>query len=241
MPFGTDPFNRPIFDFIQDDTTKNESGAGFAHTLWHLTDKLNLAAGFRYTKQDKSYLFYRLNVDGLTPFQPLSDPANPLNGRVGQLEGSHNDYRLNVDYQWTDDLMTYVQYSTGFKGAASRRGRTFRSRSWASVRKSSMRTRSGWKSRVFSRKLQLNGAVFYNDYKGYQATPNQCVDESGQILPLPFGTPGLCGQYLNVADANRAQAPSSKCRRTPSSAWRSTRRTATSTSSSRRRRSRRPR
>jgi iron complex outermembrane receptor protein len=28
------------------------------------------------------------------------------------------------------------------------------------------------------------------------------VDETGAILPLPFGTPGLCGQYLNVADAD---------------------------------------
>jgi iron complex outermembrane receptor protein len=28
------------------------------------------------------------------------------------------------------------------------------------------------------------------------------VDEDGEILPLPFGQPGLCGQYLNVADAD---------------------------------------
>jgi iron complex outermembrane receptor protein len=27
------------------------------------------------------------------------------------------------------------------------------------------------------------------------------VDENGDILPLPYGTPNLCGQYLNVADA----------------------------------------
>lgn len=59
----------------------------------------------------------------------------------------------------------------------------------------------GFKTRWFQQRFQANGAIFYNDYLGYQATPTQCVDENGAILPLPFGTPGLCGQYLNVADA----------------------------------------
>jgi len=39
------------------------------------------------------------------------------------------------------------------------------------------------------------------DFLGYQGTPNVCVDASGNALPLPAGTPGLCGQYLNVGDA----------------------------------------
>jgi iron complex outermembrane receptor protein len=40
------------------------------------------------------------------------------------------------------------------------------------------------------------------DYKGYQGIPNVCVGDDG--LPLPIdagGVPGLCGQYLNLADA----------------------------------------
>jgi iron complex outermembrane receptor protein len=201
IPFGTDPFNRPIFDFIQNDTTKNQFKAGFAHTIWHLTDKLNLAAGIRYTKQDKSYEFFRLNIDGMTAFQPLSDPANPLNGRVGRYDGSHTDYRLNLDYQWTEDFMTYVQYSTGFKGGGISPRPYFPQQILGFGPEELDAYEFGWKSRFFDRKVQANGAVFYNDYKGYQATPTQCVDASGNILPLPYGTPGLCGQYLNVADA----------------------------------------
>ncbi|MEJ1965326.1 MAG: TonB-dependent receptor [Gammaproteobacteria bacterium] len=201
VPFGTDPFGHPIFDFIQNDTTKNTFKAGFVHTLWHLTDKLNVAAGFRYTKQDKTYEFFRLNVDGVNPFQPLSDPANPLNGRIGRFDGSHNDYRLNVDYEWTEDFMTYVQFSTGFKGGGISPRPYFPQQILGFGPEVLDAYELGWKSRFFSRRLQANGAVFYNDYKGYQATPNQCVDSSGNILPLPYGTPGLCGQYLNVADA----------------------------------------
>lgn len=201
VPFGTDPFNRPIFDFIQNDTTKNEFKAAFVHTIWHLTDKLNVAAGIRRTKQDKSYQFFRLNVDGVNPFQPLSDPANPLNGRIGRFDGSHTDYRFNVDYQWTQDFMTYVQYSTGFKGGGISPRPYFPEQILGFGPEELEAYEFGWKSRFFDRRVQANGAVFYNDYKGYQATPTQCVDENGNILPLPFGTPGLCGQYLNVADA----------------------------------------
>jgi iron complex outermembrane receptor protein len=201
IPFGTDPFNTPIFDFIQSDTTNNKFTGYFLHTLWHVTDKLNISAGVRRTKQDKDYTFQRLNIDGINPFQPLSDPANPLNGRVGRFEGSHTDYRLNIDYQWTDQLMTYVQYATGFKGGGISPRPYFPEQVRGFGPEELEAYEFGFKTRWFSQRLQANGAIFYNDYLGYQATPNQCVGDDGNILPPPFGLSGLCGQYLNVADA----------------------------------------
>jgi len=201
VPQGPDPANHPIFDFIQRDTTNNETRAAFFHSIWHLTDRMNFAAGVRYTKQDKDYTFYRFNIDGVNPYQPLSDPANPLNGRVGRFEGSHVDYRANLDYQWTPDVMTYIQFSTGFKGGGISPRPYFPEQILGFGPEELEAYEFGFKTRWFQRRLQLNGAVFYNDYLNYQATPTQCVDENGEILPPPYGTPNLCGQYLNVADA----------------------------------------
>jgi iron complex outermembrane receptor protein len=201
IPQGPDPANFPIFDFIQKDTTNNETQAVFAHSIWHLTDKLNLSAGVRYTKQDKDYTFYRFNVDGVTPYQPLSNPANPLNGRTGRFVGSHTDYRVNIDYQWTPDVMTYIQFATGFKGGGISPRPYFPEQIRGFGPEELEAYEFGFKTRWFNRRLQANGAVFYNDYLGYQAMPTQCVDENGQILPGAPGTENLCGQYLNVADA----------------------------------------
>ena len=77
---------------------------------------VGLNAGIRYTKEDKSSTFERLNIDGVTPYLPLSNPANPLNGKEGVFDGAHVDYRVDLDYQWTPSLMSYVEWSTGFKG-----------------------------------------------------------------------------------------------------------------------------
>ncbi len=40
----------------------------------------------------------------------------PLNGTVSKYSGDRFDYRANVQYAFTDDVMAYVQYSTGYKG-----------------------------------------------------------------------------------------------------------------------------
>ncbi len=198
--FGPDPMNFPIFDFIQTDTTKNTFKGAFLHTLWHFTDQFSASAGIRYTDQDKDYTYYRFNVDGVNPFQPLSDPANPLNGRTGNFSGSHTDYRVSLDYKWTDDVMTYLSFATGFKGG----GVTPRPYVPEQVRGFGPEELEAWefglKSRLFDRRLQANLALFYNDYIGYQGMASNCVDENGQLLPEgPQRSP--CGQYLNVADA----------------------------------------
>src|SRR5690606_21797259 len=176
--FGTDPYNFPIFDFIQTDTTENTFKGVFLHTLWHFTDQLSATAGLRYTDQNKDYTYYRFNVDGVNPYQPLSDPANPLNGTTGNFNGSHTDYRLSVDYQWNDDLMTYLSFSTGYKAG----GVTPRPYVPQQVRGFGPEELEAWefglKSRLFDRRLQANVALFYNDYIGYQAMASTCVDEA---------------------------------------------------------------
>lgn len=198
VPFGPD-LSKPVFDFLQNDTTENSYWAVFAHGIWNLTDRLTLATGVRYTDQDKDYTFNRLNVDGRTAFLPLSNPENPLNGTVGSFSGDNIDYRLNLSWQATSDLMLYFEHATGFKGG----GISPRPYFPEQVRGFDVETLDayefGWKGRFLNGALQANGAVFYNDYKDYQQMPVQCVDAAGKVLPAPFDEP--CGQYANVADA----------------------------------------
>ena len=39
-----------------------------------------------------------------------------LDGLSGTYKGERIDYRLGVSYRWNEDLMTYAQVSTGYKG-----------------------------------------------------------------------------------------------------------------------------
>ena len=192
-------FTQPIFDFIQNDPTVNKWYAGFAHAVWHVTDKLDLTGGIRYTEQDKSYTFYRYNIDGTSPFLPLSDPANPLNGLKARFKGSHVDYRADLSYQWTDNIMTYVQFSTGFKGGGISPRPYYPQQAIPFGPESLRAYEAGLKSRLFEDHLQVNTSVFHNNYRNYQGTPTNCVDVNGNLLPAPYNTP--CGEYQNIANA----------------------------------------
>ncbi len=196
--FGT--LSHPTFDFLGDDPTVVNTEAGFAHLTWKATDKLNFAGGVRYTHERKAYTFERLNLDGQTPYLVLSDPANPLNGVTGVYDGGHWDYRADVSYQWTMNLMTYAQFSTGFKGG----GVSPRPYVPQQVTPFGPETldayEGGIKSEWFGQRLRLNLAGFYNQYHDYQAPASICLDKNGTPLAEPFGTI-LCGEYQNVGEA----------------------------------------
>ncbi len=71
------------YDFVGDDPVDSQTKAAFLHTEWHLTDALNLTAGLRYTKDEKTYNYTRLNPDGTT-----GNPAvGSLNGQSGTYSG----------------------------------------------------------------------------------------------------------------------------------------------------------
>ena len=183
--FGTP--TEPTFDFLQNDPTHLKTKAGFANGALHLLPGLTINAGVRYTKEDKTYTFERLQIDGVTPYYPLSNPANPLNGKVGAYDGSHIDYRADIDYQWTPSIMTYVSWSTGFKGGGITPRPYYPQQVTGFGQETLKSSEAGLKSQWFDNRLRANLAVFYEDYYGYQAManlPQFCVDTSGKPLPL---------------------------------------------------------
>ncbi|PZN35227.1 MAG: TonB-dependent receptor [Proteobacteria bacterium] len=202
-PFsGFGPPGFPTFSFLNDDTADMEVTAGFANVAWDVTDALTLEGGIRVTDEQKDYTFGRLNPDGAGDYLPLSNPGNPLTGWTGTYSDTVTDYRAAVSYKLAADAMIYAQFATGHKAG----GISPRPYSYHQIRPFGPETldsyEAGFKVDLLGRAIRLNGSVFHMDYQDYQGIPQVCVGVDGQPLPEDAGgVPGLCGQYLNLADA----------------------------------------
>nr|MBO2512727.1 TonB-dependent receptor [Gammaproteobacteria bacterium] len=203
-PFsGFGPPGQSTFSFLNDDTSDMEVLAAFANAAWDITDALTLEGGIRVTDEQKDYTFGRLNPDGRGDYLPLSNPSNPLTGWTGTYQDTVTDYRAALSYRLSDDAMVYAQFATGHKaGGISPRPYSYHQiRPFGPEELDSYEV--GFKLDLLDRVVRLNGTIFQMDYKGYQGIPQVCVGADG--LPLPAdqgGIPGLCGQYLNLADAD---------------------------------------
>jgi len=182
------------------DQVPADSFAFFAHGAWRATDALTVNLGIRYSEESKDYSYSRRSFDG-TPGQPV---VGPLDGVQGRYRGNRVDYRANVQYEWTGDIMTYAQFSTGFKGG----GINPRPYVVQQVQPFGPETINayelGAKLDLFDRKLRLNLAAFYNDYKDIQLTLLDCPAFDPPGYP-PRGTPGVpafpCALPANAGDA----------------------------------------
>ncbi|HTN13397.1 MAG TPA: TonB-dependent receptor [Sphingomonadaceae bacterium] len=198
--FGTP--QKPTFSFINDDTADMTVWAGFGNASWQMAPGLTLEGGIRVTSEQKDYTYGRYNPDGVGDYLPLSNPANPLSGQVGSYKETIVDYRAVLSYKITPDVMAYAQFATGHKagGVAPRPYSYYQIRSFGPEKLNSYEV--GFKADLFDRILRINASAFYMDYVGYQGTPQTCLDEEGNPLPVDKGgVEGLCGQYLNLGDA----------------------------------------
>lgn len=182
-----------LFDFQTMDPVDNRSIAGFAHVELHVTGKLNLIGGIRYTDDRKTYTFSRRNYDGSAisgiPLTPNFTVA-ALDGVSGTYAGHRWDYRLGANYAWTDHVMTYVQVATGYKGGGIN-PRPFVPDQVTSFAPETLTTyEAGVKSSFLDGRVVLNGSVFYNDYKDIQRTVYVCPDSVSTT----------CGKPLNAGD-----------------------------------------
>lgn len=179
-------------DFVHGpDTTPSTSQALFTHATWHASDKLNLSAGLRYSEDEKSYTYFRRNPDGTLPepcapgfpFGPTQPPNCVLAGLFNisdKFSGSRWDWRTAFNYRWSDDLMTYAQVSTGYKGGGVN-PRPFFGPATPEINQlksfdpETLTTYElGLKSDLLDKRMRLNLAVFYNEYEDIILTSSAC-------------------------------------------------------------------
>ncbi|MWV26472.1 TonB-dependent receptor [Aurantiacibacter rhizosphaerae] len=133
-------------DFIHGpDTTPSTTKAVFATATVRPTDMLSFTGGIRYTKDKKTYTYFRSNPDGTVPFReadnlfipgipacefflgaPTAGPTGIgntpnclLTGLFdvpGEFKGDRWDWRIAADYRFSDQFLTYASVTTGFKG-----------------------------------------------------------------------------------------------------------------------------
>lgn len=188
--------------FQGDDPVNADSLAGFFHLTWHATDALTLNGGVRYTDESKDYTYTRRNFDGTA--HPV---LGALDGVPGVYSGDRWDFRAAVQYQWTDDFMTYAQFATGFKGGGIN-PRPFVATQVQPFGQESLKSfEIGAKSEFFDRRLRLNIAGFYSDYNDIQLTANTCPQFSPPVpnfpcaLPVNAGTAEVKGVELEATIA----------------------------------------
>lgn len=101
--------------FDQDGETK----AIFAHGILGLTERLTLTVGLRYTEDEKDGTLRNDHPLAPVPFPPFMIPAVFPLPVVHDYDASTDDSEttgtISLQYNFSDDVMGYASYSTGFK------------------------------------------------------------------------------------------------------------------------------
>jgi len=175
--------------FLDTDIT---SYAVFANGDWDATDRLTLKAGVRYTETEREaktctldtgngFLFGFFGgvsqaVTG-SPTPPVFNDdcitLDPVTFQPGLFEDTLDEdnvsWRIGADYSLTEDVLLYANVAKGYKAGSY----LFTNASSAEqfepvVQESVISYEAGFKASVLDGGMQLNGAVFYYDYKNKQ-------------------------------------------------------------------------
>jgi len=197
----------PIFplQFLGNDPVKTTSKAAFGTLFWDATEALSFTGGLRYTKDYKSYTYYRFNFDGIT-INPFVDPVGAANGagyngpngealtgRTSVFEGSRTDWHASANYRFNPALMAYFSAGTGYKagGVGPRPFNAQQAQPFGPEKVTSYEI--GLKTDLFDRRLRFNAAGFYNDFKDAQIVLLSCPQ---------YGGPGPCALPQNAGNAH---------------------------------------
>jgi iron complex outermembrane recepter protein len=183
-------------DFIHGpDPTPSDSQALFLQTVFHASDALSFTAGVRYTEDQKDYVYHRHNPDGTLPQPPTGFPFAPtqppnsvlagLDGSEGHFQSDQFDWRFVVDYNWTEDVMTYLQASTGYKGGGINPRPFFVSQVLPFDPETLTTYEFGIKTDFADNRVRLNIAAFFNQYEDIILRLNRCPGANPTPCQLP--------------------------------------------------------
>ena len=167
--------------------------AGFGQSTYYFTDQFSFTAGLRYTAERKQGAYRGCYNDGtrsrtdlrgrdfetcmaLNYPDPTADnfDANTLteDESATQVRFSGWSPMFRAQYEWNDDVMTYLTWSRGYQaGGYNPRPSASDDRTFKPYDEEDLYTwELGIKSRWFDNRLQFNAAGYYNDGQNYQIT-----------------------------------------------------------------------
>ena len=174
------------FDTTNGGTQRTDSIAGYFHFDRQLSDTLSLSGGVRLTHETLnweggSFLGNYSSLAGLpgnlqfagVPLLPgnLSGvaPGSPLDFTPNLTE-NQVDERISLEYRPIDGIMTYAAFSKGFKGGGFPSAVLFTQAAQRPFEPEKLYDYEvGFKASLLNHSVQLNGDVFYYDYKDWQA------------------------------------------------------------------------
>ncbi|MDB5446823.1 MAG: TonB-dependent receptor [Phenylobacterium sp.] len=183
--YGNDLFSLfggpfPAIRFIGDDQV-TKSYAAYLNGSYSLTSDLRVTGGLRYTDETKRYK--RLTtVNGASPFAfDVKDSWHNLSPTVG------------VDWEAASNILTYAKYSVGFQSGGFN-GRANSPGQQTPYNPEKVYTYElGAKTSWLDRTLVLNVALFYNDYRDFQASVTRSEPD-----PIPTNPPIFVQTVLNA-------------------------------------------
>jgi len=193
-----------ILNFYQNDPIDAHDRAGYLNTTWHLAPKLDLIFGARYTSQDKIYHYVRVNPSGGQGGSATL--VDPLNGLSSTYSADRADWRGDLDFHVTDDVMIYGQYSTGFKGGGVD-PRPFYPAQALPFKPESLATfEGGLKTSWFDNHLHANIDGYFSQYRDIQLTLLNCsgipsIAAASAAAGVDFGSP--CALPYNAGDGHQ--------------------------------------
>ena len=149
-----------------------ESYAAFGQATLHLSDKFEITAGGRYTRDKKRAIQQGLNT---RPGVPLIAAPFSVDNRATY---ESFDPRLVATYKFTSDVSAYASFSTGFKSGGFQYVPFAASQANVLFRPEDIKTYEiGLKSELLDRALRFNVAAFHYDYSDLQVS--RIVDLGG--------------------------------------------------------------
>ncbi len=187
-PSVNNPNARNINDAFFDDIQRGyKQKAAFASLDFEIVPKaLTLTLGTRYSSIDTSEKgavvgsFYCKNFSpGKPPRNPCVNHSNFTNLDALGLDKTYSGYKSRANLTWkiTSDAMVYYTWSQGFRAGGFNRPNSVESGSpltgkWAPPVAFAPDTLTnneiGWKTEWFDHRLQINGAIYKEDWKGTQ-------------------------------------------------------------------------
>jgi iron complex outermembrane recepter protein len=139
-----------------------KSYAAFFSGDWHITDKLTLNAGLRYTVEEKDF-----SGSGSVDNQ-IGDPRPELTYTSFDEDWSELSPKLGFSYDYSDDVMLFGSWAEGFKSGGYFGRNTDFSRTESYDPETVDTFELGMKSEWLDRRLIFNSSIFYSEYQDKQ-------------------------------------------------------------------------